>query len=50
MTWNEELQAIPIRTLFYFFGKVGVAALLWYLIALIPLIIIAIVVTLSVTQ
>lgn len=45
MNWNDELRSIGIGTLFAFFGKVLVAAALWYLIALVPIIIIAIVIS-----
>ncbi len=40
MGWNEELRGIRTVTLFIFFGKVMVGVGLWYLLALIPLIII----------
>lgn len=43
MDWNEQLRGISITTLFTFFGKVLVGVVLWYLIALIPVIIIALV-------
>lgn len=41
MSWDEELKGIRIGTLFAFFGKVLVGMGLWYLMALIPLIVIA---------
>jgi len=41
MSWNEELKGIGVGTLFTFFGKVLVGMGLWYLVALIPLILIA---------
>ena len=40
MNWNDELRSITIGTLFAFFGKSLLAVALWYLMALIPLIII----------
>jgi hypothetical protein len=45
MEWNEELRNIGISTLFVFFGKVLVAAALWYLLALVPLIIIIVIIS-----
>ena len=45
MNWNDELRSIGIGTLFTFFGKVLVAATLWYLLALVPVIIILVIVS-----
>ena len=44
MNWDEELRSIHTGTLFSFFGRVLVAAFFWYLIAMVPLIIIAIII------
>lgn len=43
MSWNDELKDITISTLFMFFGKVLLAVGVWYLLALIPLIIIMVI-------
>lgn len=45
MNWNEELRSIGIGTLFVFFGKLLIAAALWYLLALVPIIIIIVVIS-----
>ena len=45
MSWNDELRGIGIGTLFRFFGKVVVGVGLWYLIATIPVIIIAVIIS-----
>jgi len=45
MSWDEELNSIRVGTLFRFFGRVLVGVFFWYLILLIPLIIIALAVS-----